>query len=118
MASSEGSNQATPRSLWPGTVPRLNLSPAVAMHAAALEHPSDDEEELLAPRDAAPPVAVPSFDDLSGPEDFEADDSEAELERSHDSESELDGDEDAQQDVEWRQAGRLLLLQSFVSKTQ
>lgn len=67
-------DQATPRSLRPGTVPRLDLSPAKALHAASLEHPSYDEEELLAPRDThpQPPDHMPSIDDLSGPEDSDA----------------------------------------------
>lgn len=109
-ASSPGSSQATPRSLRPGTVPRLNLSPAVALHAAALEHPSDDEEELLAPRDVSPLAAVPSFDDLSGPED-----SESELEGSSGHASDEEGVQDVQHGVQWHAAGKVALLQSCVT---
>lgn len=104
-----GSEQATPRSVRPDTVPRLDLSPAVALHAAALEHPSDDEDELLAPRDQ-PPAAIPSFDDLSGPDDSDAESAGAD-ESVSDSASPDDGvpepaDWDAAEHlVDWHQSG-------------
>ena len=99
-ASSAGSDQATPRSLRPGTVPRLNLSPAVALHAAALDNPSDDEDELLAPRDTQAPAAVPSFDDLSGPEDVDS-----EQEGPEDSGSDSEAVEQLGRNVHWQEAG-------------
>ena len=64
---------STPRSLRPGTVPRLDLSPAIAIHTATLDdaNPDDaageeeDGENLASEQQAA---AMASFDDLSGPE--------------------------------------------------
>lgn len=71
--SGTSSEQATPRSLRPGTVPRLDLSPAIAIHVASLDDPDPDdaaaeeeeEETRASERQAA---AMASFDDLSGPE--------------------------------------------------
>lgn len=103
-ASSAGSDLATPRSLRPGTVPRLNLSPAVALHAAALDNP-DDEEELLAPRDLQSPAAVPSFDELSGPEDGKSE--QEDPEEQEQSQSEAEGLDDAEHDVVWQEAGMM-----------
>jgi len=68
-----GSTISTPRSLRPGTVPRLDLSPAIAIHTATLADPDADDaageeedgENLASEQQAA---AMASFDDLSGPE--------------------------------------------------
>jgi len=68
-----GSAISTPRSLRPGTVPRLDLSPAIAIHTATLDDPNPDDaageeedgENLASEQQAA---AMASFDDLSGPE--------------------------------------------------
>lgn len=76
LASRPGSTLSTPRSLRLGTVPKLDLSPAIALHMASLEgeeeeeepahHRQEGEEEGATRRQAA---AMASFDDLSGPED-------------------------------------------------
>lgn len=76
LASRADSTLSTPGSLRPGTVPRLDLSPAIALHMASLEgeeeeeepahHRQAEEEETATRRQAA---AMASFDDLSGPED-------------------------------------------------
>lgn len=71
-----GSALSTPRSLRPGTVPKLDLSPAIALHMAELvggeleEQRADRwEEEGATQRQAA---AMASFDDLSGPDSPDA----------------------------------------------
>lgn len=77
LASRADSPLSTPRSLRPGIVPKLDLSPAIALHMASLEgeeeeeeepahHRQEKEEEGATLRQAA---AMASFDDLSGPED-------------------------------------------------
>ena len=71
--SKAGSAISTPRSLRPGTVPRLDLSPAIAIHTATLDDPNPDDavgeqeegENLASEQQAA---AMASFGDLSGPE--------------------------------------------------
>ena len=74
FASRAGSTLSTPRSLRPGTVPRLDLSPAIALHMASLDGAEEEEEapahhrqeeERDTQRQAA---AMASFDDLSGPD--------------------------------------------------
>lgn len=78
FASRAGSTLSTPRSLRPGTVPQLDLSPAIALHMASLEgdeeeeepaHHRQEEEEEATQRQAA---AMASFDDLSGPDDSDS----------------------------------------------
>ena len=79
FASRAGSTLSTPRSLRPGTVPHLDLSPAIALHMASLEgdaeeeepahHRQEEQEEGASQRQA---VAMASFDDLSGPDDSDA----------------------------------------------
>ena len=77
QASFASSTLSTPRSLRPGTVPKLDLSPAIAMHMASLEGDEEEAEpvhhrqeegdrEGATQRQAA---AMASFDDLSGPDD-------------------------------------------------
>ena len=72
FTSRAGSNLSTPRSLRTGTVPKLDLSPAIALHMAALEGEEDedqDADELEEERAAQQQAAImASFDDLSGPE--------------------------------------------------
>lgn len=76
---------STPRSLRPGTVPKLDLSPAIALHMAELVSGEEDEqhadrredEGAATQRQAA---AMASFDDLSGPESPETDREEEEEE--------------------------------------
>ena len=84
-----GSTVSTPRSLRPGTVPRLDLSPAIAIHTATLDDSSPDDatgekedgENLALERQAA---AMASFDDLSGPEASDrASDTASQLSDSH-----------------------------------
>ena len=82
-ANKAGSALSTPRSLRPGTVPKLDLSPAIALHMAELV--GDEEEEQNAglqeeegaatERQAA---AMASFDDLSGPNSPDTDREEEE----------------------------------------
>ena len=80
QASFASSTLSTPRSLRPGTVPKLDLSPAIAMHMASLENDEEEEEPAhhrqeeedeggATQRQAA---AMASFDDLSGPDDSDA----------------------------------------------
>lgn len=78
-----GSALSTPRSLRPGTVPRLDLSPAIALHMAELEggegdeqHADPQEEEGAATQRQA--AAMASFDDLSGPDSPDTDRQEEE----------------------------------------
>ena len=84
-----GSTISTPRSLRPGTVPRLDLSPAIAIHTATLDDSSPDDAagekedggNLASERQAA---AMASFDDLSGPEASDrASDTASQLSDSH-----------------------------------
>ena len=77
FVSRAGSTVSTPRSLRPGTVPKLDLSPAIALHMAALEggeeeeaEPDLEEEEDRATERQAAVMA--SFDDLSGPDASDA----------------------------------------------
>lgn len=73
FVSRAGSTLSTPRSLRPGTVPKLDLSPAIALHMAALQGGDEEEteadlqeeEDRATERQAA---AMASFDDLSGPD--------------------------------------------------
>ena len=80
--SKASSSLSTPRSLRPGTVPKLDLSPAIALHIASMddseeerdagsaaEEEEEEKEHLASERQAA---AMASFDDLSGPEDDDA----------------------------------------------
>lgn len=84
-----GSTLSTPRSLRPGTVPRLDLSPAIAIHTATLDDPDPDDaageqedNENLASEQQA--TAMASFDDLSGPEASDrASDAASQLSDSH-----------------------------------
>ena len=74
-----GSTLSTPRSLRPGTVPKLDLSPAIELHMASLEgdeeeeepahHRQEEDQKGASQRQAA---AMASFDDLSGPDDSDA----------------------------------------------
>lgn len=72
QASRAGSMMSTPRSLRPGMVPRLDLSPAIALHIASLGGAEEadlaeiEEEDVRASERQA--AAMASFDDLSGPE--------------------------------------------------
>ena len=84
-----GSTISTPRSLRPGTVPRLDLSPAIAIHTATLDDPNPDDaageqedgENVASEQQAA---AMASFDDLSGPEASDrASDAASQLSDSH-----------------------------------
>jgi len=88
---------STPRSLRPGTVPRLDLSPAIAIHTATLDDPDPvdavgeeaDGDNLASEQQAA---AMASFDDLSGPEASDrASDAASQLSDSH---NELPQEED------------------------
>ena len=104
FASRASSTLSTPRSLRPGTVPKLDLSPAIALHMASLDgdeeeeepaHHRQEEEETREEATQRQAAAMASFDDLSGPEDSVAA-SEAASVATSTTASSLDGDQSMQ----------------------
>ena len=82
-ANKAGSALSTPRSLRPGTVPKLDLSPAIALHMAELVGEEEEEQnaglqEEKGTATERQAVAMASFDDLSGPDSPDTDREEEE----------------------------------------